>query len=84
MLHARGRRKEVPTSATYLVHGSAVAEDEVDRPFDVAILEVVTPRVVAQGVLGTVETAAVEVRLVPRDAEGSGLPSFHAWHWCRS
>lgn len=61
----------------YPVHGAAVAEDEVDGALDVALLEVMASRVVAERVLRAVEAAAEEVRLVPGYAERRRLPPLH-------
>ena len=52
-----------------LVHWSPVAEDEVDGPLDLAFLEVVAPRVIAERALRSVEPTAIEVGLVAVDLE---------------
>jgi len=68
---------------TYLVHGPAIAKNEIDGSFNVAFLEVMSACIVAKGVLCTVETASGEVCFVAGYAKRHRLPSLHPRHWCR-
>jgi hypothetical protein len=52
------------------------AEDEIGRPFDIAILEILPADVAINGVLAAQETAIVENGLVPSDRDGQGLSDF--------
>ena len=49
---------------TYQVQGPSVAEDEVDRAFDVATKEEMPAHVIEQCVLGTQNAAIHECRLI--------------------
>ena len=49
----------------YFEHGTGIAEDEVNGTLNVAVLEVMAAGVVAESVLGSVESASSEVGLVP-------------------
>ena len=67
----------------YLIVGLAVSEDEIDGAFNVAILEVMLPLLVVQGVLGAVESHAVKLGLVSVDSECHRLLSNSSTGWCR-
>lgn len=53
----------------YLVVRLAISKDEINRALDVAVLEVMPSFLVVQGVLGSVESHAVELGLVPVNSE---------------
>jgi hypothetical protein len=68
----------------YHVHGLTVAKDEIYGALNVAVLEVVTPRVIAKGVLTSVESTVVEGRLVASDSKRCSLSSRCSrwWYLC--
>lgn len=69
--------------AAALVDGLAVSEDEVDGSLHEAVLEVVTACLVVEGVLRSVERAAVESAVVSLDSQCDGLLSDSSTGWCR-
>lgn len=62
-----------PKDFRYLIVGLAVSEDEINGSLDVAVLEVMPSLLVVQGVLSTIESDAVELGFVSRNAEGHCL-----------
>lgn len=60
-------------TSAHLIEGPAIAEDEVDRAFDEAILKVVTTCVIEQRVLCAIESTIVERGLVAANHQGHSL-----------
>lgn len=59
-----------------LVVRLTIPKDEINRALDVAVLEVMPPFLVVQGVLGSVESHTVELGLVSVNSECHGLLSY--------
>lgn len=56
-------------SGVYLIVRLAISKDEINGALDVAVLEVMPSFLVVQGVLGSVESHAVELGLVSVNSE---------------
>jgi len=67
----------------YLVHGPAIAKDEIYGALDVTFFEIMAASVVAKSVLCTVESTAGEIGFVSGYAKRRRLPPLHSRHGCR-